>query len=141
MLANPRCVVDTSTLISALLSKQGLPNRVVEVVLARGFLLASRATFEEIETRVDRRKFDRYVTDEDRSDYIALLRGSADFVQITERVIACRDPKDDKFLELAVSGHVDVLVSSDSDLLALHPFRGIPILNPRAFLESTFAAE
>ena len=105
------------------------------------FLLASRATFEELETRVDRRKFDRYVTDEDRSDYIALLRGSADFVQVTERVVACRDPKDDKFLELAVSGRADVLVSSDGDLLTLHPFRGIPILNPRAFLESTFAAE
>ena len=138
MPANPRCVVDTSTLISALLSKEGLPNRVVEVVLARGFLLASRPTFEELETRVYRRKFDRYVTDEDRREYLALLRGSADFVQITERIVACRDPKDDKFLELAVSGGADVLVSSDGDLLDLHPFRGIPILNPRAFLESAF---
>ena len=46
----------------------------------------------------------------------------------------CRDPDDDKFLELAVSGNADYLVSGDDDLLALHPFREIPILRPAEFL-------
>jgi predicted nucleic acid-binding protein len=55
-------------------------------------------------------------------------------VDVTERVAACRDPKDDKFLELAVSGRASCIVSGDKDLLALHPFRGIAILNPAAFL-------
>ncbi len=50
----------------------------------------------------------------------------------------CRDPDDDKFLELALSGDADVIVSGDDDLLVLHPFRGIPILSCDAFLESDF---
>jgi predicted nucleic acid-binding protein len=47
----------------------------------------------------------------------------------------CRDPRDDKFLEAAVNGHADVLVSGDKDLLQLHPFRGIAILTPSDYLE------
>jgi putative PIN family toxin of toxin-antitoxin system len=55
---------------------------------------------------------------------------AAELVPITERIAACRDPKDDKFLELAVNGHADLIVSGDADLLALNPFRGIPIITP-----------
>ena len=53
---------------------------------------------------------------------------------ITERIVACRDPTDDKFLELAVSGNADLILSGDKDLLTLHPFRGIPIVTPAAFV-------
>jgi predicted nucleic acid-binding protein len=56
-------------------------------------------------------------------------------VTITQRVIACRDATDDKFLELAVNGHADVIVSGDADLLVLNPFRGIPIVAPAAFVQ------
>ena len=52
----------------------------------------------------------------------------------TERIAVCRDPKDDKFLEVAVAGEADVIVSGDQDLLVLHPFGGIPIIPPVAFL-------
>ncbi len=58
------------------------------------------------------------------------------FTPITETITACRDPKDDKFLELAVSGQADLIISSDNDLLVLHPFRGISILKPAAFLDT-----
>jgi predicted nucleic acid-binding protein len=54
-------------------------------------------------------------------------------VSITERITACRDPRDDKFLELAMGGHADVIVSGDADLLALDTFRNIPIITPAAF--------
>lgn len=138
MPASPRCVIESSTLISALLSKQGAPNKVVETVLERGLLFASAATFVELETRIYRKKFDRYVRDEDRAAYLALLRGASHFIGVTERIRACRDPRDDLFLELAVSARADVLISSDHDLTVLHPFRGISILKPAAFLESSF---
>jgi predicted nucleic acid-binding protein len=59
---------------------------------------------------------------------------SAELVTITARIAACRDPTDDKFLELAVNGHADLIVSGDADLLALNPFRGIPIVTPATFL-------
>ncbi len=55
-------------------------------------------------------------------------------IPITESITVCRDPDDDKFLERAVSGNADYLVSRDDDLLALHPFREIPILRPAEFL-------
>ena len=58
---------------------------------------------------------------------------AAELVPITERVRVCRDPKDDKFLELAVNGRADVIVSGDADLLALSAFQGIPILTPALF--------
>ena len=54
---------------------------------------------------------------------------------ITDRITGCRDPKDDKFLELAVNGHADLIVTGDRDLLALNPFRGIPIVTPAAFVQ------
>jgi uncharacterized protein len=58
---------------------------------------------------------------------------AAETVAITEAVVACRDAKDDKFLELAVNGHADVIVSGEADLLVLNPFRAIPILTPASF--------
>jgi uncharacterized protein len=49
-------------------------------------------------------------------------------------VTECRDPKDDKFLELALDGKAEVLVTGDSDLLCMHPWRGIAILSPADYL-------
>ena len=60
---------------------------------------------------------------------------AAESVAIAERVIACRDPRDDKFLELAVNGHADLLVTGDRDLLALDPFRNIPVVTPATFVQ------
>ena len=66
---------------------------------------------------------------------VALLKES-ELVAITEQINDCRDPNDNKFLELAVCGNADVLVTGDDDLLALNPFRGIAIVTPRDFLNS-----
>jgi predicted nucleic acid-binding protein len=56
-------------------------------------------------------------------------------VTVTREIQAYRDPRDDKFLKLAVSGQVDVILTKDDDLLALHPFEEIPILRMREFSE------
>jgi uncharacterized protein len=63
------------------------------------------------------------------------LVAAAELVTICERIAACRDPTDDKFLELAVNGHVDLIVSGDGDLFALNLFRQIPIVTPAAFVQ------
>jgi len=63
------------------------------------------------------------------------LLQSAETVVITERIAVCRDPTDDKFLELAVNGQAGMIVSGDADLLALNPFRGIPIVPPATFVQ------
>ena len=66
---------------------------------------------------------------------VALLK-EPELVAITEQINDCRDPNDNKFLELAVCGNADVLVTGDDDLLVLNPFRRIAIVKPRDFLSS-----
>ena len=61
------------------------------------------------------------------------LLALAEQVNITERIRVSRDPEDDMFLELAVNGQADAIVSGDADLLALDTFREIPIITPAAF--------
>ena len=78
--------------------------------------------------------FDRYVTIADRQQFLRLLGRVAELVPIVYRVEACRDPGDDKFLELAINGEADVIVTGDKDLLALNPFRGVAIVTPAAYL-------
>jgi len=56
-------------------------------------------------------------------------------VPVFTTIRVCRDPRDDKFLELAVDGRADLILTGDSDLLTLHPFRGIAILTPAQYLE------
>ena len=69
-------------------------------------------------------------------DDLAKMLARAELVTIVQRITACRDPHDDKFLELAVNGHADLIVSGDSDLLALNPFRDIAIVTPAAFVQA-----
>lgn len=55
-------------------------------------------------------------------------------IVVTHIIQACRDPKDDKFLELAKSANADCIITKDDDLLVLNPFEGITILNVTVFL-------
>jgi putative PIN family toxin of toxin-antitoxin system len=132
-----RVVVDTNVLISALLQPSGRTTAVLDAIHAgRGALLLSDETFEELASRLRRPKFDRYVDEATRHRFVADLAGVAAWVAITGAVRACRDPDDDKFLETAINGDADVIVTGDSDLLALDPFEGVRILTPRQFLEA-----
>ena len=83
-----------------------------------------------------RPKFDRYVEQKTRQRFLADLASVGEWVVITGAVQACRDPDDDKFLETAINGEADCIVTGDGDLLALHPFAGMPILTPRAFVDA-----
>ena len=80
-------------------------------------------------------KFDRYVKLETRLEFIIEIQSKIKPVSVTHRVQACRDPKDDMYLELALSGQADCIITNDADLLALHPFENIPIISPKEFLE------
>ena len=71
----------------------------------------------------------------DRKSFILLLGRISGRVAIIRRIQACRDPKDDKFLELAVNGEADLIISGDEDLLTLHPFMDISILSTADYLQ------
>ena len=129
-----RFVVDTNTLVSRLLLSGSIPAQAVDQAIRTGDLLFSDATLTELNEVLRRPKFDRYLEPVDRDKYMRLLARLAIVVEITHTVQSCRDPKDDKFLEVAFNGRADVIISGDADLLELNPFRGIPILSPREFL-------
>jgi putative PIN family toxin of toxin-antitoxin system len=84
---------------------------------------------------LSRKRFRRYITEEDVRLFLSALTSEARWVDVDVRIAVCRDPKDDKFLELGVAGHATHIVSGDSDLLALNPYQKIQILTPQSFLE------
>jgi len=130
-----RLVTDTNALISRLLLPSSIPGQAVRKAVDNGLLLVSEATMEELADVLARPKFDRYISLEDRQQFLRLLGRLAEFVPIVYPVRACRDPKDNKFLEVALNGKAAVILSGDSDLLALHPWQGIPILSPAEYLK------
>lgn len=139
MKAEERVVVDTNALISRLLLPASVPAQAVRQVVAEAQLLASDATIMELADVLARAKFDPYVTIAERQEFLRLFGRIAERIPIVHIVRACRDPKDDKFLELAVNGEAHLIITGDAitgdaGLLALHPFRGIDILAPAGYL-------
>lgn len=133
-MARERVVVDTNVFLSGLLSVHSMPARAVERAVREDRLLASTQTLHELAAKLLSPKFDRYVPPERRLALLDRLAPNLELVEIVQKVRACRDPKDDPILEVAVNGSGDVIVTGDHDLLALHPFRGIAIVRPSDYL-------
>lgn len=134
-MARERVVFDTNVLISGTLSTTSTPARALEVAITKGDLLASTPTLLELTEKLLSARFDAYVSREQREALLMRLAPLVEIVTILQTFHASRDPKDDKFLDVAVNGRADVIVTGDGDLLALHPFRGIAILTPAAYLQ------
>lgn len=130
-----RCVFDTNVIVSALLLPDSKPRHALNRALREGRVLVSFAALAELYEVLSRKRFRLYVDEEDVRSFLAALTREAQWVDVEVQIQACRDPKDDKFLELAVSGQATHIVTGDADLLALNPFRGIEILPPHQFLE------
>jgi putative PIN family toxin of toxin-antitoxin system len=82
-----------------------------------------------------RKKFDKYfLNDEERHEAVDFIAINALIYSPKITINACRDPKDDKFLELAVTAEASCIITGDQDLLVLHPFDGISILSAMDFL-------
>lgn len=130
-----RCVFDANIVVSALLFKDSVPGRAFFLALDHEVILVSLATVEELIEVLSRRKFDRYLTVEEREEFLESLLVEAEFVEVLEEAKVCRDPKDDKFLNLAASGGASCIVTGDDDLLILRTYRDAQILRPGDFLE------
>lgn len=128
-----RVVVDTNVFASAALSAKSSPALAVYLTERRCLLLKSTATERELLQVVTRPQLARLIAPP-FLDWLSRMLAVAELVTITERVTECRDPKDNKFLELALNGRADVIVSGDHDLLTLNPFREIPIVKPATFV-------
>jgi putative PIN family toxin of toxin-antitoxin system len=122
-----RVVIDTNVLISSLLLATCMSAQAVDKAVTNAQLVATMETLRELIEKLHSPNCDRYV----RLERVASL---VEIIDVLQSIRASRDPKDDKFLEAAVNGRADVIVTGDEDLLDLNPFRGIAIVTPAAYL-------
>ncbi len=130
-----RVVFDTNVLVSATLIPRSVPRRAINTASHCGVVLFSEESLAEFDEVICRPKFDRYVRESNRKEFLASVLEDAESIEVIDSINDCRDPKDNKFLELAVSGDATHLVTGDDDLLVLHPFRGVAIVTPQEFLD------
>ena len=100
----------------------------------RGTILLSYTVLAELYEVLGRPRLRRYLDEGDVRNFLAALTHQAEWIDINIQIRICRDPKDDKFLELAVSGAATHLVTGDQDLLALNPFQNVAIVSPGVFI-------
>ena len=127
-------VIDTNVLVSFLLFNQSAPGKAVQLALDKHQLLLSQETINELSVVLSRKKFDKYVSQELRTEFITTLSEVAEFVNIERTITVCRDEKDNKFLDIAANGNAEFLITGDNDLLVLNPFEGTRILTPSEFI-------
>jgi putative PIN family toxin of toxin-antitoxin system len=137
-----RVILDTSTLVSAALRPGSIPDQALSRALRTCELYASVETLDELAKVLSRKKFDRYLDQDSRLAFVSLMRRHLHLFAVQRADVTtvrppCRDAADTKFLALARASQADALISSDEDLLVLHPWRGIPILSPAEFLDHT----
>lgn len=97
----------------------------------------SDEVFVEVREVLLRTKFDKYITQSKRQEFFEDLIETVLFIEVTEKIAECRDAEDNKYLELAVNGNAECIITGDEDLLVLNPFREIDILTVQKFLEET----
>lgn len=132
-----RFVLDTNTIVSALLLRTSIPRQAFDRAFATGKVLVSEATIAELADVLRRDRFDRYASLQERLHFLATFLRDAALIAVAETITDCRDPKDDKFLEVAVNGQAAMIVTGDRDLLDLHPYRTIAIMTSRDFINRT----
>lgn len=127
-------VFDASTLVSADLKANSIPERALLRAEEVDVFALSAAVDGEFAEVLDRPKFAHAIPLARRDRFLKILRDAAIWFNPAVRVTDCRDPKDDKYLELALAAGAEIIVSSDDDLLVLHAWRGVRILNPGDYL-------
>ena len=127
-------VLDTSVLISAALFPGSVPDQAVIFAFEHFDVATSKAMLDELKASLEKPKHQKYASIEKRLHFYDIFSANTRAITVTESITACRDPKDDMVLELAVAAGSLIIVSGDKDLLTMSPFRGIEILSPRQFI-------
>lgn len=127
-------VLDTSVLISAALFPGSIPDQAVIFAFEHFDVAASKAMLDELKASLEKPKHQKYASTEKRLHFYDIFKASTQTITVTESITACRDPKDDMVLELAVAAGSLIIVSGDKDLLTMSPFRNIEIVSPRQFI-------
>ena len=134
-ISSTKFVFDTNTFISAALIEGSVNDLALDKAFKTGKVIVSEATFAELTEVLFRKKFDKYLTDERRLQILQKLERDTVICEVNITLSDCSDPKDNKFLELAVAANAFCIVTGDKDLLVMHPFRNIAILSSADFLK------
>ena len=130
-------MINSGVLVRRVLYPVSLPAQALAAARKTGVILMSDDMKDELVDVLSRPKFARYARREEIEIFLQSYLGDVEHVPVTFVIRACIDPNDDKVLALAISGSADTIISSDVDLLAMHPFRNVEILTPRQFLDRT----
>ncbi len=129
-----RYILDTNVVVSGLLFNNSKPAIALQYTFQHGEFLLSLELLEEIAEVLSRDKFKRYITNDEREEFLETLLERANLIEVVDTVEECRDPKDNHILELALSGETNIIVTGDKDLLVMNPFRNIEIMSVEQFL-------
>ena len=132
-----QAVIDTNVIVSGLIRPRGAPGSVLRSLRDRRFVaLVSPPILEELVAILARPWLQvRYgIEDNDGQDLLRLLALRSELVEPSTKIRECRDPRDDMFLEAAVDGESDRLVTGDSDLLEIGSIGRATIVTPAAFV-------
>jgi uncharacterized protein len=130
-----RVVIDTNVVISATLAEHSTARKAIFKAIDTCQILISQEVLTEFGQAIVRTKFNKYIRREDRLAFLNALVKESGIIAPTSHITDCRDQRDNKFLELAVDGNAQYIITGDNDLLQLSPYRGIHILTPADFLE------
>ena len=133
-MSRPAIVFDTNALISALMYPSSVSASALTQAAKHFQLVASDATWAELEVVTGRKKFAKYWNAQSRLVFLTELAATTDFYTTQAVIAASNDASDNKFLELAIDAKAKVIVSGDIDLRSLHPFQGVAIISPSDFL-------
>lgn len=128
-------VIDTSVLISAAILPQSQLARTVELAVSHFVIAQSSATWQELVSKIERAKFDRYFGGAGRIKYLSKLAQTTRFFDVGTVTRVSRDPNDDMFLSLAVDSGSKIIISGDLDLRDIQRHRGIDTLSPSVFFD------
>jgi putative PIN family toxin of toxin-antitoxin system len=129
-----RIVLDSNVILSAALFKQSTPRQALDKAAVSGQILMSNEILGELQDIFNRPKFDKYSSKQVRNEFLNDFLTVVENVEIVQKITICRDRKDDKFLELAVNGKADYIITGDQDLLVLNPFQDIAIISVSDYL-------
>ena len=137
MISDNYFVIDVNVLVSAFLFNNSKPRQALDKAQDIGIVLLSDAVLSELTDVLLRPKFDRYIPRDTRLKLTIDFIETTLFIEIKEQINECRDVKDNRYLELAVAGKAQCIITGDKDLLVLNPYRNIPIITSQEFLSNT----
>ena len=130
-------VLDSNLIVSAILNPEGICALAIDLADSNFDMVRSKDTTHELVEVLRRDKFDRFAALEDRVFRVQTYIEATRLIAVNIHVTDCSDPKDNKFLELAIAANATVIVSGDKKhLVSMNPYKGIAIIRVRDFVDN-----